>query len=269
MGMAASQCRLLCLTARLSDLELKAQTISNSKIRLSMDSEKAATEYSDALNREHLSLLTGINNGTSVYADLTYDSLTGVNSPLLAQYGLSNSNGQLLVTEAQETAFKSSADATAFVAKFAKDPLKPTSTETSHYTALYNRMQTANGGYCTVAKKADGTSNEANTLNNTDWIQNQIMNGNLITEQIGKDGKSTKTSYGSDSNIHETTDKTDQARAEAKYNATMAQIETKDKRFDLELKNIDTEHTATQTEVDSVKKVIDKNIERNFKMFQA
>lgn len=269
MGMAASQCRLLCLTARLSDLELKAQTISNAKIRLSMESEDAANEYSDALNKEHLQLLTGITNGTSNYTDLTYDSLTGINSPLLAQYGVSNSSGQLLVTSAQEYAFKNAADATAFVKAFAKDPLNPTSQETNHYTAIYNRMKNENGGYFTVPRNSDGTSNETNTLKSTQWIQDQIAGGNLITEQISKDGKSTKTSYGSDSNIHETRDKSDEARATAKYEAIQRRIETKDKQFDLELKNIDTEHSATQTEIDSVKKVIQSNIERNFKIFQG
>jgi len=59
------------------------------------------------------------------------------------------------------------------------------------------------------------------------------------------------------------------AKAEATYESTMASIQTKDKRFDLQLKQIDTEHSATQTEVDSVKKVIDKNTERSFKMFSA
>ena len=49
----------------------------------------------------------------------------------------------------------------------------------------------------------------------------------------------------------------------------MNKIEAKDKQYDLELKNIDTEHSSLQTEYDSIKSVIDKNVERNFKMFQA
>ena len=47
----------------------------------------------------------------------------------------------------------------------------------------------------------------------------------------------------------------------------MNNIENKDKRFDMELKNIDTEHNSLQTEYDSVKSVIDKNIERSFKIY--
>jgi len=57
------------------------------------------------------------------------------------------------------------------------------------------------------------------------------------------------------------------ARAEAEYETAMNEIQNKDKRFDLELQTIDTEHKAIQTEIDSVNKVMDKNIERTFKIF--
>ena len=49
----------------------------------------------------------------------------------------------------------------------------------------------------------------------------------------------------------------------------MAKINAKDKQLDLDMKNIDTEHNAIQTEYDSVKSVIDKNIERSFKIFNS
>ena len=57
------------------------------------------------------------------------------------------------------------------------------------------------------------------------------------------------------------------ARAEAEYETAMNEIQNKDKRFDLELQTIDTEHQAIQTEMDSVSKVMDKNIDRTFKIF--
>ncbi len=57
--------------------------------------------------------------------------------------------------------------------------------------------------------------------------------------------------------------------AEAIFNQKAASIEHSDKIYDLSLNNINTEHTAIQTEIDSVKKVIDKNIERSYKIFDA
>ena len=81
MGLSASQARLLSLTARLSDLELRAQTISNAKIRLSDQSEGASRKYSDALDKQTLKIsnlefsvpLLGIHqveNAATAYAGL-------------------------------------------------------------------------------------------------------------------------------------------------------------------------------------------------------
>ncbi len=50
MGIAANQARLMTLTARQNDLELKAQQISAIKMRLSQTSSTVATNYADALN---------------------------------------------------------------------------------------------------------------------------------------------------------------------------------------------------------------------------
>jgi len=107
MGMSASQARLLTLTARMSDLELQMQQISNSKIRLAMKTAEVAADYSEALNRKSLSVCDGYDsNGNRLYQDLNYDNLTGVNSPLSAQYCLSDNNGNVLVTQAQARAFE-------------------------------------------------------------------------------------------------------------------------------------------------------------------
>ena len=54
MGMSASQARLLSITARMNDVEYKSQQISNTKIRLSDESEQVANAYTKALNRQKL-----------------------------------------------------------------------------------------------------------------------------------------------------------------------------------------------------------------------
>ncbi|MEI7474586.1 MAG: hypothetical protein WCK67_07370 [bacterium] len=59
----------------------------------------------------------------------------------------------------------------------------------------------------------------------------------------------------------------DDAAASSKYEALTAELQSKDKRLELDLKNIDTQHTEVQTEIDAVKKVIDKNIDMTFKTF--
>ena len=59
----------------------------------------------------------------------------------------------------------------------------------------------------------------------------------------------------------------DDALAESEYEAKTAVIKTQDQMLDLELKQIETQHKAIETEEESVKKVIQSNIEKTFKIF--
>ena len=123
------------------------------------------------------------------------------------------------------------------------------------YTNLYNRMQQ---GY-SVLEDGLASSNE--------WIRFALESGLVTMEQVDKSNNWTSTIYTNCSDITEVTDDTAVTIAEAEYNKAMNNIENKDKRYDMELKNIDTEHNSLQTEYDSVKSVIDKNIERSFKIY--
>jgi hypothetical protein len=48
--------------------------------------------------------------------------------------------------------------------------------------------------------------------------------------------------------------------------AATSDLQAKDKRFELMSKQLDTQHQAVQTEIESVSKVISKNIEMSFKL---
>lgn len=52
-----------------------------------------------------------------------------------------------------------------------------------------------------------------------------------------------------------------------KINSQIDVVESEDKKLELKLKDLDTQNNALNTEMDSVKKVIDKNIEQSFKAF--
>ena len=54
MGLAASQARLLLLTARKSDLEFRAQQITNAEMILAMQTEEIARTYSNKLSNQTL-----------------------------------------------------------------------------------------------------------------------------------------------------------------------------------------------------------------------
>ena len=55
----------------------------------------------------------------------------------------------------------------------------------------------------------------------------------------------------------------------ADINAKTEKIQQEDRTLELRLRQLDTEQNALQTEMESVKKVIDKNIESTFKTFQS
>ena len=50
-------------------------------------------------------------------------------------------------------------------------------------------------------------------------------------------------------------------------NAKIEIVQAEDKNLELRLKQLDTEQDAIQTEMDSVSKVIEKNVESTFKTF--
>ncbi len=101
----------------------------------------------------------------------------------------------------------------------------------------------------------------------TDWIQFALENGIVVMEQVDSENNWQGITYTSCSDISEQTDSNAATIAEAEYNKAMRQIEAKDEMFDLELKNIDTEHSALQSEYESVKKAMTGNIERTFQMY--
>ncbi len=96
MGMAAGQARLLSITARLTDNELRSQTITNSKLRLADKSTEASQEYMDALNSTQLMYGAYDGNGNLSYQELTANSLLSYGE-LKNQYSLVNSNGQIML----------------------------------------------------------------------------------------------------------------------------------------------------------------------------
>ena len=124
------------------------------------------------------------------------------------------------------------------------------------YTNLYNKMEKS--GYKALQ---DGLASSS------EWIKFAFESGLVCLEQVDTENHWNTTTYTNCSDITEQSNNTAITKAEAEYNAAMAKIENKDKRYDLELKNIDTEHNSLQTEYESIKTAIDKNIERTFKIY--
>ena len=197
MGLAASQARLLLLTARKSDLELRAQQITNTEMILAMQTEKIAQEYSNKISNKVTMMQTSTDMNDATYNQsviMTYEEL------IKAGYTLQYANG-------------------------------------------------------------DAYDNEGNS---TAWLQDQIQKGDIIIlsattgEEVGITGSS---------NFYQTYYTEDDDAATAEYESKMAEIQTKEKKLQIDLKQVENQQKACDTEIDSVKKVIEKNIERTFKTF--
>lgn len=125
-------------------------------------------------------------------------------------------------------------------------------------TNLFNRMQK---GYKVL---------ENGLAKSTEWLEYALESGLVTMEQVDLSQNWNALDYKSCANIFEQTDNSAAvAKAEAKYNRAMNDIKQKDSIYDLQLKNIDTEHNALQTEYDVIKGVITKNIERTMKFNQS
>ena len=117
MGLSASQARLLSITSRLSDNELRSQSITNAKSALSTKTSQASQEYLNSLNETKMTFSTYDANGNKTKTKLTGACLSQY-APLKNQYTLVNSDGQALVSELDATNYKDSANIAEFLEKY-------------------------------------------------------------------------------------------------------------------------------------------------------
>ena len=117
MGMSASQARLLSITSRLSDNELRSQTITTAKMSLSNRTTEASAAYMDALSQTKLLYTTYDASGNKILESLTGASLSQYGE-LKNQYGLINSSNQILVSELDVTNYENSANMYEFLDKY-------------------------------------------------------------------------------------------------------------------------------------------------------
>ena len=109
MGMAASQARLLSITARLTNNENSGQSVSYSKQRLADQTQQITNEYNEALDATKLTVLTGFNGAQANYEDISYKLMTGLQmAENTKQYVVTDTKGKVLVTENIAKAFKKS-----------------------------------------------------------------------------------------------------------------------------------------------------------------
>ena len=142
------------------------------------------------------------------------------------------------------------------------------------YVSYFEQIQ-ANGGRYVSISEFNGINGIGNANSDGDWLQDMTKAGKLTIDVTTFDSKGNftlaSTSVATEASLEYTTtttiDKAAYAKAEAEYEHKMKEINQKDKKFDMDLSKLETERTALKTEYDSVKKVIQDNIERTFGIF--
>ena len=99
MGLSANQAKLLSITARLSDNELRAQFITNTKMRNADAQSEATGEYMRALDSHDLNYSFYDADNLRTTMKLTPQAMLAFGENKV-QYGLVNNAGQLLATAA-------------------------------------------------------------------------------------------------------------------------------------------------------------------------
>ena len=119
---------------------------------------------------------------------------------------------------------------------------------------------------------------EDGLMNSPEWLQYALSNGTVTLERVDftnpteegtglADCTWTSIVWTSASDITEEENEAAVTAAEVQYEQALRDIEAKDKQYDNQLKILDTEHSALQTEYDSVKSLIEKTVERNLKLY--
>ncbi len=181
--MAASQARLLTLTARLHDVEYEAQAIQNAKLTLADQEDAIYQEYLDALDA---TCITGIlvQDGTQSTVAATFQNLCGswentlaVGSGNLA-YGIVNqSTGKLYVTQEVYNGYKSysGSDADEFALMmlgFTEDEIDAYIKYRDTKGTFYPLSDTTSSTASTGIVKVDPTVDEYSS-SNTYYIKNE------------------------------------------------------------------------------------------------
>ena len=104
--------------------------------------------------------------------------------------------------------------------------------------------------------------------NDNDYLETQLRNGDWMLQKLNDDQTAYENiNYSCVGNIVDELDTSDDAAVTAEYEYLSDYWQQKDKELELQLQQIQSEHNAIETEIDSVKKVIQKNVDKSFKTF--
>ncbi len=124
-------------------------------------------------------------------------------------------------------------------------------------------------GFCPIS---------AQNATDRDWLTDKLNSGEVQLFKFTKESTLfnqnkvnifAESSVATDTELQEVSNTELIAKASAKYEKVLSDIDAKETKLDLQLARIDSQHNALKTEYDSVKQIVSKNIDRSFKSFNA
>ena len=301
MGISSNQARLMTLSSRQHDLELRAQNISAQKMIKAMQSQEMATKYSDALNDYSMmksgeltktSGKTGRSTVSSSSSNLTISSsarrvsmATQTQSATVVAQARAVSTAQIQLTQAPQATLTLASNLKA-------DTFVSSQSEAGGTTLTNSRASLSSIGSSKVADIAADTIKLDTTIVRDRVLaedvsglrsQLQIVDGmeaehgcrEFVFDEDYDFGLDDDTSSSSSSNVSNqdsvkyTKEECDDflRKAQNEYDTETAKLSAEEKRLDMELTQINTEHSAVTTEYDSVKSLIKDNTDKSFNIF--
>lgn len=207
-------------------------------------SQCAITDTNYAAEKAALEQICKDNPTSTLVAALGYNAATGTINPanIGNAYTYSNINGTTYYYSATDLAAVSHTGAAVAL--------------TGYYTGnVEQKISNTEKAYVTYASSGRASTIQLSSTTGTTFDMTSIT----TTDE---------TAYNNAMNEYEYQQQNYQQEVTA-INAKTCIIQQQDRTLELQLKQLDTEQQALSTEMDSVKKVIDKNIEQTFKTFSS
>lgn len=284
MGLSASQARFLQLTARKSNVEYQAQQISFQRLQLSNKLESASMEYNEKISNKKF--VYKYNSGTGEQkVDLTYQNyknymnqqMEGLSTAQDKLYLVSSSGNKIIVASEEEMIAMIDAYNSSIASSNDENVSIIPATDEDDAQATDNIQEGVSAGVSNKKTERKLTEKDfmiVEDVNDADKFNKYIEEGVFLFAKLVENPDTGQKEFEAHSweslgngVISEEYDKSDDAAAEAKYDKVRNETQRLDKALEMELDKLETERNAIQTEMDSISKVIDDNIEKTFKIF--
>ena len=286
MGLAASQGLLLSLTARSNGLQYEAQQISQQRIANAQETSLVAKKYSEKMNNT----LLYANTADGGHQVLTYDVITSQDPFTGLGLRIVDADGNIVtpnqlsaikVTEAGEDGqpkVSSITSVSEFVAKYMTDITPERRSEFNNYSleeiTEYYQMHYPESevsveyvaGLNPDLKRDDEHYVFDDNCKNSEYLQKMLQSGEWHIERIKdpNDDEWETISWKGFAGISEEMDTSDDAAAQAEYEAETTRLAKEDKLLETELEAIKTELQSVEKQIDSLKETVKYNIEHSF-----